>query len=232
MLFAHLLLSAACRTDVGCCSEDYHKHQDVFRLPEDLKVGKCWWTLHYTGIPDRRQPAGRQGGPGDDFRDVFLIGTYEMTCEMEEESEKCGEPLCDDLVLHGWGRLYLDTNAAIKGKPTVTGCDISDRRRTWMESRGPAPQTPAVKPAASDKANPAKIASADSYYGHDESEYFLGVLLRPSLSWCKAGLGCKAGDRACQLACIFPQWQAVIVQIQLAPEVMVAHLAVVRETET
>jgi hypothetical protein len=145
ILFAHLLLSAACRTDVGCCSEDYHKHQDVFRLPEDLKVGKCWWTLHYTGIPDRRQP--QFGGPGDDFRDVFLVGTYEMTCEMEEESEKCGEPLCDDLVLHGWGRLYLDINAAIKGKPTVTGCDISDRRTAWFQRPAAPAQTPAVKPA-------------------------------------------------------------------------------------
>jgi hypothetical protein len=38
------------RTDVGCCKEDYSlKHQDVFRLPEDLKVGKCWWTYLYVG---------------------------------------------------------------------------------------------------------------------------------------------------------------------------------------
>lgn len=83
---------------MGCCSEGYHKHQDTFRLPDDLKVGRCWWTMDRTSY---------QGAPNnlDENDSVTLEGTYEMTCELEADAEKCGEPLCDDLVLKGWGQV-------------------------------------------------------------------------------------------------------------------------------
>jgi len=139
-------------TDVGCCTGDYSpKHQDVFRLPEDLKVGKCWWTYLYVGYD--KVDAG-----------VKLVGTYDVTCEMEEESEKCGEPLCDDLVLHGWGRIYIDWKAAIEGKPTIK-TDYSCKYTNGAPV--PAPATA--------KTNPAQVASADGYYEKDEPEYWKGM---------------------------------------------------------
>jgi hypothetical protein len=55
-----LFFPANARTDVGCCSEGYHKHRDIFRLPEDLKVGKCSWN--YLGVGDDKVDAGVQPG--------------------------------------------------------------------------------------------------------------------------------------------------------------------------
>jgi len=148
-------------TSVGCCHEGYStKHQDVFRLPEDLKVGKCWWTYLYVG--DDKVDAG-----------VKMIGTFDVTCELEEDSEKCGEPLCDDLVLHGWGRIYADWKAAIEGKPTIAQ-DYHCKKDPVVPLSGPAktePSTPA-KPA-----NPAQVAAANNYYEKDEPEYWKGTAI-------------------------------------------------------
>jgi hypothetical protein len=152
-----LLLYDTARTDVGCCREGYStKHQDVFRLPEDLKVGSCWWT--YLMVAD--------GEP--DGASAKLIGTFDVTCEMEEESEKCGEPLCDDLIIHGWGRLYKDWNAAIEGQPNI------DNECSLRAAPAP-PKAEALAPAAPvGKTNPAHVASANSYYEKEEPEYWKG----------------------------------------------------------
>jgi hypothetical protein len=156
---------------VGCCAEGYRKHQDTFRLPDDLKVGRCWWTMDR--LIGRPNSVDQEDG-------ITLEGTYEMTCELEEDSEKCGEPFCDDLVLKGWGQTYIDPNAAILGKPTIIA-DEACKQDPWDEKVA-APQTPAQKapePAQkpSEKQNPVKIASADYYYGNEhETEYYLGVL--------------------------------------------------------
>jgi hypothetical protein len=69
-----------------------------------------------------------------------------MTCELEEHSEKCGEPLCEDLVLKGWGKVYKDWNAAIQGKPRIDEeCKIRQNTRQTVPSQ--PPQQRELKPA-------------------------------------------------------------------------------------
>jgi hypothetical protein len=102
---------------------------------------------------------------------VKLVGTYDVTCELEEDSEKCGEPLCDDLVLKGWGRIYIDWKAAIEGKPTIKR-DYSCKYTVGRN--GDSKSSPKNMPSAPAKTNPAQVASADSYYEKDEPEYWKG----------------------------------------------------------
>jgi hypothetical protein len=112
--------------------------------------------------------------------------------QLAEHADKCGEPLADDTVLKGWGKVWLENNAAIMETfiETDDSCDQFPYNLRKSADTNKAPQGGKVaqpaepqKPAQADKPAevkapvaakvPAKAASAD-YYSHDTPTLYSG----------------------------------------------------------
>lgn len=106
--------------------------------------------------------------------------------QLAQNADKCGEPLCEDTVLKGWGKVWLDYNAAILDTHITTAPECKQlpfELRTSPETKKatqPAePQQPsqAEKPAEAktpvDAKTPAKTASAD-YYSREGPTLYSG----------------------------------------------------------
>jgi len=121
------------QSDVLCCDHDEYDYEkpdgvsDAVTAPL-LKVGTCDWDISiYKCIADDTNNTANWGGDCYDpilmENGAYKLGTAWGTCYLNADSEYCGHPFCDKMVLSFQGGVYA-MNAYSKGQPTLPDFDI------------------------------------------------------------------------------------------------------------
>jgi len=157
-------------TKLGCCHPHgygYDEHpQETFKAADHANIGSCWWNVNYfDAFPDQRALPSTGS---------VVVGTFDVTCELKDEAEKCSEIFCDDMVLKGWGQIHEAYKVAIEGQPTAQGTDdCALLSHPLGGSKKAAKKAPAAKAPVASKDNKAGVQNSEYY--HSDVQYFQGT---------------------------------------------------------
>jgi len=128
---------------VACCKSADEGDKYSSSLPdlfaEVKSIGTCTF---YEDLFGEGKEVRYQGS------DAVKVGKFEVTCELDEDSDKCGSPLCEGMVLQGKGTILKYNNVAFMHDLVETQKDDECLAMTLV-------------PGASNNKTPAKLQAAD-----------------------------------------------------------------------
>jgi len=136
---------------VGCCHhEDYDKYGDNSDdvLSEKVTVGVCSYKAKLFGKGKEITYEGTA---------TVKVGTFTATCELKEDSDKCGSPFCEGMSIEVTGDMLQYPYVAFLHKP-----DEFDFDDSCKAALGPLPDVDSNK-------TPAKL---QDYY--EKPKYWVG----------------------------------------------------------
>jgi len=130
---------------VGCCHhDDYDKYGDSDDvLSEKLTVGVCSYKAKLFGNKKEITYEGTA---------TVKVGTFTATCELKDDSDKCGSPFCEGMSIEVTGDMLQYPYVAFLHKPDAFDFDQSCKDAV----SGPLPDIDSSR-------TPAKIQDYDYY---------------------------------------------------------------------
>jgi len=112
-------------TKVGCCHHESYGDSSEHLLSETPSVGVCSYTKTFF---DRAIPYEGTA--------TTKIGTFTATCELKDDADKCGSPLCEGMSLTVTGDILHYPDVAFTKLPEVTEMDVATCTKDGTPPKG------------------------------------------------------------------------------------------------